>query len=208
MVRDRRNDSSKNPPIAPLPQGAHGLPRELVRRNQRERLIAGAAEAAAERGFMRVRLSDIVRHAGVSLGTFYKHFANKEECIEAAFGASLASLQEKEGEQRFGSPVMRAKAQASDSSDTREDLPPESIKPPQRAQGLPRELVQRNQRQRLIAGAAEAVAERGFARVTVADIIRYAGVSRLTFYEHFANREDCLQAARGISLVQKSEDGS
>ncbi len=42
---------------------------------------------------------------------------------------------------------------------------------------------------------AEAVAERGFARVTVADVISRAGVSRETFYEHFSDKEDCFIAA-------------
>jgi AcrR family transcriptional regulator len=42
---------------------------------------------------------------------------------------------------------------------------------------------------------AEAVAEKGFARVTVADVISRAGVSRETFYEHFEDKEACFLAA-------------
>ncbi len=41
----------------------------------------------------------------------------------------------------------------------------------------------------------EAVAERGFAKVTVADVIKRAGVSRETFYEQFRSKEDCFLAA-------------
>ena len=41
----------------------------------------------------------------------------------------------------------------------------------------------------------EAVAEKGYARVVVADVIARAGVSRQTFYEQFANKEDCFLAA-------------
>ena len=41
----------------------------------------------------------------------------------------------------------------------------------------------------------EAVAEKGYVRVAVADVIERAGVSRKTFYEQFANKEDCFLAA-------------
>jgi AcrR family transcriptional regulator len=47
----------------------------------------------------------------------------------------------------------------------------------------------------MLRSIAEAVAERGFARVTVADVISRAGVSRETFYEHFSDKEDCFIAA-------------
>ena len=39
------------PELARLPPGRHGLPREFVAHNQRERLIAGIAEAIAENGY-------------------------------------------------------------------------------------------------------------------------------------------------------------
>jgi AcrR family transcriptional regulator len=48
------------------------------------------------------------------------------------------------------------------------------------------------QRARLIDAAASAVDELGWSGVTVADIACGAGVSRRTFYDLFANREDCL----------------
>lgn len=51
-----------------------------------------------------------------------------------------------------------------------------------------------SQRERMLRGIAEAVAEKGFVRVTVADVISRAGVSRETFYEHFADREACFLA--------------
>ncbi len=46
----------------------------------------------------------------------------------------------------------------------------------------------------MLRAVAEAVAEKGFASVTVADIIARAGVSRETFYEHFADKEECFIA--------------
>jgi AcrR family transcriptional regulator len=49
-------------------------------------------------------------------------------------------------------------------------------------------------RSRLLAGMAHAVAARGYADTTIADIVREAGVSRRTFYEHFATKAECLIA--------------
>lgn len=60
---------------------------------------------------------------------------------------------------------------------------------------IPREDVVASQRRRLLAGIARALAEEGFARLTVEHVIAAAGVSRKTFYEHFKTREECLLAA-------------
>src|SRR5437588_6112295 len=47
----------------------------------------------------------------------------------------------------------------------------------------------------MLRAIAEAVADKGFGQVTVADVISRAGVSRETFYEHFSDKEDCFLAA-------------
>jgi AcrR family transcriptional regulator len=47
----------------------------------------------------------------------------------------------------------------------------------------------------MLRAVAEAVADKGFARVTVADVITRAGVSRETFYEQFSDKEDCFLTA-------------
>jgi len=49
-------------------------------------------------------------------------------------------------------------------------------------------------RSRLLEGMAMAVARKGYAETTIADIVREASVSRRTFYEHFATKADCLVA--------------
>jgi AcrR family transcriptional regulator len=41
---------------------------------------------------------------------------------------------------------------------------------------------------------ARAIAEKGYAAATVADIVRHAHVSKRTFYEHFADKEACYLA--------------
>jgi len=51
------------------------------------------------------------------------------------------------------------------------------------------------QRARMLDGMARAVAAKGYARVTVADVVGLAGVSRRTFYEQFTDKEDCFLAA-------------
>jgi AcrR family transcriptional regulator len=51
------------------------------------------------------------------------------------------------------------------------------------------------QRNRMLAAAVETVAEVGYARMTVAQVIGRAKVSRKTFYDVFSDREDCFLAA-------------
>jgi AcrR family transcriptional regulator/DNA-binding MarR family transcriptional regulator len=50
------------------------------------------------------------------------------------------------------------------------------------------------QRSRLLAGAVRTIEELGYAQTTVGHITGRASVSRRTFYELFANREECLAA--------------
>ncbi len=59
---------------------------------------------------------------------------------------------------------------------------------------VPREQLVEIQRSRLLAAAVLAVDELGYADTTVSDITSRARVSRRTFYELFANREECLAA--------------
>ena len=47
----------------------------------------------------------------------------------------------------------------------------------------------------MVEAMVSVVADQGYAETTVADVISVAGVSRATFYEHFADREDCFVAA-------------
>lgn len=46
---------------------------------------------------------------------------------------------------------------------------------------------------------AQAVAAKGYADTTIADVVREAGVSRRTFYEHFNTRADCLIALYAVA---------
>ncbi len=53
-------------------------------------------------------------------------------------------------------------------------------------------LAQDETHSRLVEGFAAAVAEKGYAGTTIADIARHAKVSKRTFYEHFGDKEACL----------------
>ncbi len=83
------------PELSRLPPGRHGLPREFVVHNQRERLIAGLAEAVAENGYSGTTIAHITRHAAVSRRTFYEHFASKDECFVAAYDTVMVELRER-----------------------------------------------------------------------------------------------------------------
>jgi len=55
------------------------------------------------------------------------------------------------------------------------------------AQGSPRD--------RMLLAMTQAVADKGYANTTVADVVRIAGASRRTYYEHFEDKEHCFLEA-------------
>ncbi len=50
--------------------------------NTKERLLLSAKEVFSEKGFHKTKVSDIVKKAGVSQGTFYIYFKSKEEIFK------------------------------------------------------------------------------------------------------------------------------
>jgi AcrR family transcriptional regulator len=94
-----------------LPAGAHGIPSDLVARNQRERLVAAVAEACAEHGYAETSVADLSRRAGVSTATFYKLFPDKRTCALEAHRELLERLLE-EVELACGGEVEGEKARA------------------------------------------------------------------------------------------------
>ncbi|MFJ6086175.1 TetR/AcrR family transcriptional regulator [Streptomyces sp. NPDC092369] len=64
-----------------------GLDRPPLRRDaelNRRRLLAAGREVFRDRG-LAATLDDVARHAGLGVGTAYRHFANKEELVDAVF---------------------------------------------------------------------------------------------------------------------------
>jgi AcrR family transcriptional regulator len=78
--------------IRRLPPGPHGLPPELVERNQRERLIAAMAEVCGEGGYAAATVAEVARRAGVSTASFYRQFKDRRECMLASFGELFGRL--------------------------------------------------------------------------------------------------------------------
>jgi AcrR family transcriptional regulator len=86
---------------------------------------------------------------------------------------------------------------------------------PRGSQALPREQVAADQKQRLLLAMIDAVGEKGYRATTISDLVGRAGVSRKTFYEHFANKQECLLATfdviaadgrrRAIEAYRKAE---
>jgi AcrR family transcriptional regulator/DNA-binding MarR family transcriptional regulator len=64
-----------------------------------------------------------------------------------------------------------------------------------RGEAFARDQVDEIQRSRVLGALGEVVADHGVGAATVAQIVARAGVSRRTFYELFADREECFLAA-------------
>ena len=67
-------------------------------------------------------------------------------------------------------------------------------------QPLSREFITQHQRARIIAALAAETVEKGYRAVTVADIVRRAGIARNTFYENFSSKEDCFLSASDYAV--------
>lgn len=82
------------PGLSRLPPGRHGLSREFVSQNQRDRLTAGIISAVAEHGYQDATITQIAASAGVSRRTFYAYFSSKEECFFHAYDVIAVHLLE------------------------------------------------------------------------------------------------------------------
>src|SRR3954470_14651790 len=95
MAAEKPAPSPTPPPPTQLPKGRHGLSREFIASNQRERLLDAIANVVAEKGYAGTRVADITEYAGVSRKTFYELFTDKEDCFLAAYDAITALLMER-----------------------------------------------------------------------------------------------------------------
>jgi AcrR family transcriptional regulator len=84
-VAKREPQAEDSPGLPRLPPGRHGLPRDFVVQNQRDRLAAGIIAAVSEFGYHETTITQIAAAAGVSRRTFYSYFNSKEECFFATF---------------------------------------------------------------------------------------------------------------------------
>ncbi|HEX3734695.1 MAG TPA: TetR/AcrR family transcriptional regulator [Solirubrobacterales bacterium] len=86
-------DSPKDLRQWQLPRGRHGLPRELVSRSQRERLLAAVVRVTGTRGYEATSVADILEEAGVGRESFYELFEDKQDCILAAHAILVDDLE-------------------------------------------------------------------------------------------------------------------
>lgn len=82
-------DAMRPPPVKPEP----AEPRRWARRKaaRPQELVAAALDIFVERGYAATRLEDVARAAGVSKGTVYLYFANKEELFKTVVRENLVT---------------------------------------------------------------------------------------------------------------------
>lgn len=79
-------------PASAGPSAPSAAPRRERRKESRPaELLAAALELFVERGYAGTRLDDIASRAGVSKGTLYLYFANKEELFKALVRENIVS---------------------------------------------------------------------------------------------------------------------
>jgi AcrR family transcriptional regulator len=74
------------------------LRREVVAHHQRQRILAGAAQVFAERGYRQVSVADIVKAAAIARGRFYDNFSSKEDCFFALYDSATEATLERVGQ--------------------------------------------------------------------------------------------------------------
>jgi AcrR family transcriptional regulator len=67
---------------------------EQIRRERREQILEAARQVFVERGFHATRMSDVARAAGVSQGTVYHYFDNKDDLFIALLNVWNDQLEE------------------------------------------------------------------------------------------------------------------
>ncbi len=70
------------------------IPIDIGEQSQRQRIIAAMVESCAEKTYAATTIADIVKRASISRTTFYKRFANKRACFDAAIDSCIAVLRE------------------------------------------------------------------------------------------------------------------
>lgn len=68
-------------------------PPDIGRQSQRRRILDAIIESCAEKTYAATTITDIVGRAHISRTTFYKHFADKRACFDAAIDFCIAELQ-------------------------------------------------------------------------------------------------------------------
>lgn len=89
------SEATPSPQLARLPPGRHGLPRDFVEANHRDRLIAACAQTVEKHGYADASVARIIKTAAVSRRTFYEHFSSKEDCFIATYDTVMGNLRDR-----------------------------------------------------------------------------------------------------------------
>lgn len=81
--------------LMPAPVGRDRLPREVLAEHQRRRVLDGAVEVFAKRGYQGTTVDHIVSAAKIGVGSFYSLFDGKEDCFLAAYDRIVAEGRER-----------------------------------------------------------------------------------------------------------------
>jgi AcrR family transcriptional regulator len=81
--------------LAKAPVGRERLSREELDRHQRRRIIEAATGVFAKRGYPPSTVDNIADAAKIAVGSFYVHFANKEDCLLAAYDLVVGEARER-----------------------------------------------------------------------------------------------------------------
>lgn len=68
-----------------LEDGRRPVGRDASKASQRPRILDAMTDLVATHGYAGTTVREIARAAGVSLSTFYEHFADKQQCFLAAY---------------------------------------------------------------------------------------------------------------------------
>jgi AcrR family transcriptional regulator len=82
LVRALPGKASRQPP------GPPPVSRDAAAADQRRRILEAMADLVAEGGYPATTIEAVVRRAKVGYATFYKNYADKEECFLALFDAA------------------------------------------------------------------------------------------------------------------------
>jgi AcrR family transcriptional regulator len=85
-VAERRSRAKPSAGLPRLPPGRHGLPREFVVENQRQRIAAGMIEVVVDGGYTAATVTHVVTAAGVSRRTFYNYYGSLQEAFFDVYG--------------------------------------------------------------------------------------------------------------------------
>ena len=82
-VRALPGKASREPP------GPQPVSRDEAAADQRRRILNATADLVAEQGYQSTTIETIVRRAKVGYATFYKHYADKDECFLALLDTAI-----------------------------------------------------------------------------------------------------------------------